>query len=108
VDCDSANKLTEEEPMAIKRVDDCYKLKLNGAGITVDRSVNELVARQIMDLVMSGAESGEGQSPKRGALGTSAGDIDSSTPKAFMRQAADNRYGTSDMSSLLPHTSQKY
>jgi hypothetical protein len=63
---------------------DSYKLKLTGTGVSVERSVNELVARQIMDLVMGGAGSGGGQPTSPGTLGPSTGGADSSTPKAFM------------------------
>lgn len=70
--------------MATKRDGDGYKLKLTGAGVSIERTVNELVARQVMGLVIGGGESDEGQSPRPGTLGGNSGRTDASTPKAFM------------------------
>ncbi len=69
--------------MAAKTEDESYKLKLTGAGVSIERSVDEGVARQIMELAMGGTGGGEGQSAKPAFSGHS-GRMDSSTPKAFM------------------------
>jgi hypothetical protein len=68
--------------MAIKQKDDEFKLKLTGAGVSIDRTVDGAVAQQIMSLAMRGAGAGAGA----GKLGIVPGVTppDSSTPKAFM------------------------
>ena len=69
--------------MSRKRNDGDYTLKLTGAGVSIERAVNEAVARQITALVMGGAASGDSEAGKSGVLaGSSLGDP--STPKAFM------------------------
>jgi hypothetical protein len=69
--------------MSAKRNVDEYKLKLTGAGISIDRPVNETVARQIMTLVMGGAGVGEGAAAGSG-FAPSPAPTNASTPKAFM------------------------
>lgn len=69
--------------MTIKRDNDDYKLKLTGAGVSIDRTTNETIARQIMALVMGGAGVGENLAARPGFIPGSA-PTNSSTPKAFM------------------------
>jgi hypothetical protein len=61
-----------------------YKLKLTGAGVTIDRSVSEAIARRVTALVMGGGGAPEGFSEGEE---THAGDIedgDNLSSKAFM------------------------
>jgi hypothetical protein len=70
--------------MSNKRNDDDYKLKLTGAGVSIERPVDEIIARQIMALVMGGSASG-GESPAvRSGFNPGSTPTDTSTPKAFM------------------------
>jgi hypothetical protein len=69
--------------MSSKRNDGDYKFKLTGEGVSIERTVDENVARQIMALVMGGAAGGDGLPAKPGFTPVSM-PTDLSTPKAFM------------------------
>lgn len=64
-----------------------YKLKLTGGGLSLDRSVSEAVARQVMALVMGGPAGISGSPEETTHIGSAHAPhhgSDSSTPKAFM------------------------
>lgn len=78
--------------MATKTNDGEYSLKLTGSGISIDKTVSEQIALQILRLAM-GDTSGSGSASGGGAGGTGATGgtgaearrpADTSTPKAFM------------------------
>ena len=73
--------------MATKQKEDVYKLKLTAAGVSIYRTVDETVARQIISLVMGGAAGGAGNAagnPGFAPAAPGAAPTNSSTPKAFM------------------------
>lgn len=60
-----------------------YKLNLTGAGVSIQRSVSEAIARSIIALVMGGPSDAEGAGSDPGARGGGQRS-DASSPKAFM------------------------
>jgi hypothetical protein len=70
--------------MATKKDIDGYTVKVTGAGVAVEKPVDESVARQIMSLVMGGASHAEHSKLGQDTVTGSGLPIDASTPKAFM------------------------
>lgn len=78
--------------MATKKNAGEYSLKLTGSGISIDRTVSEQIALQVMRLAMgdtsgsgSGSGGGAGGTGAAGSMGAGVGrQSDASTPKAFM------------------------
>lgn len=69
--------------MTSKKEADGFKLKLTGSGVSIERTVGEIIARQIVGLVIGGG-SVEQLKPGQDAMGPGLGPIDTNTPKAFM------------------------
>ena len=76
--------------MAKKINDGEYSLKLSGAGVSIDRTVSEQIALQILNLAMGetnvgGSGGGSGGTGSEGSKGEGSGrQSDATTPKAFI------------------------
>jgi hypothetical protein len=67
--------------MTSKKDVDGFKLKLTGSGVSIERTVSEIIARQIVGLVIGGGNV-EQLKPGQDAIGLDPSDTN--TPKAFM------------------------
>jgi hypothetical protein len=71
--------------MPTKQKGDEYELKMTGAGFSIERTVDESVAREIMSLVMGrAAGDGGGNAARKPGLNPGATLPDANTPKGFM------------------------
>lgn len=93
--------------MAKKTDNGEYTLKLTGSGVSIDKTVSEQIALQVLKLAMG--DTGGGSGSAGGAAGTEPGSgrsADTSTPKAFMaaKQATTDLERVACLAYYLTHT----